>query len=251
MNSGRRITYSKVRGTAAVVRLQWNGGVLLRARKCRWMQMRKVTVSRTGQRAQTRMISEIADRKSFLTGNDRIGANMGRPKGSKNKAKTPPAETPQAAAPEQPKQAPKAQRLPGMENTGIPELEVIAEALYKVRKDRIALSKREGELSDDLLKMMKHFSKVEYHHEQVHAWREVTEEKVKVTIGELNAAKEKQIKDAVKGHLETQAGDADVPKEVVGAGSDSPKSDAEDDLPEDLEGFEEELQEDAELPADV
>lgn len=146
---------------------------------------------------------------------------MGRPKGSKNKPKdAPEAGSTAAAPPEQPQQeaAPRSNRLPGMEDAGIPELETIAEALNNVRKQRIALSKQEGELSDDLLAMMQRFGKVEYHHEEVHAWREVTEEKVKVHIGELKPDKEKQIKKAVKGHIQNQPGSVQVGSDPEPAG---------------------------------
>jgi len=60
---------------------------------------------------------------------------------------------------------------------------------------------------------MKKHRKVEYHHGDVHAWREVTEEKVKVKIGELNPAKQKKIKEAVQAASEHNPTD-DEPEEV-------------------------------------
>lgn len=104
------------------------------------------------------------------------------------------------------KKAPRTDRLPGMEDAAIKELETLAEELSEVRAERIKLSKREGELQDDLLKVMKKHKRIEYHHEDVHAWREIADEKVKVKIGELTSKKAKQVADAVaevRQHEET------------------------------------------------
>lgn len=90
------------------------------------------------------------------------------------------------------KRKPRTPRLPGMEDAGIAALEKIAEEYADVRDDRIALSKREGEMQDDLLALMKKHRKTEYHHEDVHVWVQVTEEKVKVKIGELTPARAKK-----------------------------------------------------------
>ena len=46
---------------------------------------------------------------------------------------------------------PKQSRLPGMEDSAIEELESLAEHYATIRDKRIALSKNEGELQDDLL----------------------------------------------------------------------------------------------------
>jgi len=91
---------------------------------------------------------------------------------------------------------PRTPRLPGMEDAGIPELEDIAEELGDVQAHRIKLSKREGELQEDLLRIMRKHHKTEYHHEEVHAWVTASEFKVKVTIGELRPAREKKMKAA-------------------------------------------------------
>lgn len=87
---------------------------------------------------------------------------------------------------------PRTPRLPGMEDAGIPALERIAEEYADVRDSRIGLSKREGEMQDDLLALMKKYNKTEYHHEDVHIWVQVTEEKVKVKLGELTPARAKK-----------------------------------------------------------
>jgi len=80
---------------------------------------------------------------------------------------------------------PRTPRLPGMEDAGIVELEKLAEEYAEVRDERMALSKREGEMQDDLLALMKKHNKTEYHHEEVHCWIKAKEERVKVRIGEL------------------------------------------------------------------
>lgn len=109
-------------------------------------------------------------------------------------------------------------RLPGMEDAGIPALESIAENLADIRGQRIALSKQEGALAEDLLKVMKKHRKVEYHHEEVHVWLRVTEEKVKVKIGELDEkAKAKAAPPDVPAAPETdEAVDEFDPAEEVG-----------------------------------
>lgn len=87
---------------------------------------------------------------------------------------------------------PRTPRLPGMEDAGIPALEKVAEEYADVRDQRISLSKREGEMQDDLLALMRKHNKPEYHHEDVHVWVKATEMKVKVKIGELTPAKAKK-----------------------------------------------------------
>jgi len=83
------------------------------------------------------------------------------------------------------KKPPRNPRLPGMEDSGIVELERTAESYAEVRDQRMSLGKREGELNAELLALMKKHGKTEYHHEDVHCWLKVTAEKVKVKIGEL------------------------------------------------------------------
>lgn len=85
------------------------------------------------------------------------------------------------------KQKPRQTRLPGMEDAGIRELENQAENYADVRDQRMELTRQESQLSVDLLAMMKKHGKTEYHHAEVHVWVKVTEEKVKVKIGELPA----------------------------------------------------------------
>lgn len=104
---------------------------------------------------------------------------------------------------------PRSQRLPGMEDAGIKELESIAEQLADVRSERIRLSKEEGTLQDDLLAVMKKHRKIEYHHEDVHVWVTASEVKVKVTIGEVTPTKEKKMKEetaSIKELEEAQIG---------------------------------------------
>lgn len=111
-----------------------------------------------------------------------------------------------------PKQ-PRSGRLPGMEDAGIPALEKVAEALADVRAARMKLTKKESGFAEDLLALMKKHNKVEYHHEEVHVWRRVTEEKVRVKIGELD---EKELKKAAPADM-PKAGAAEPPSDAVDA----------------------------------
>ena len=87
---------------------------------------------------------------------------------------------------------PKQSRLPGMEDAAIQELEAMAEEYAEVRDERIGLSKREGDMQDDLLALLKKHKKTEYHHLDVHIWLVAVDEKVKVKIGELKPAKKER-----------------------------------------------------------
>ena len=87
---------------------------------------------------------------------------------------------------------PKQNRLPGMEDSSIEELESMAEHYANIRDKRIALSKNEGELQDDLLTLLKKHKKVEYHHLDVHIWLVAVDEKVRVKIGELPVKKKER-----------------------------------------------------------
>lgn len=79
----------------------------------------------------------------------------------------------------------KKQRLPGMEESGIKELEKTAEDYADVRDNRMQLTKQEKELNQTLLALMKKHGKAEYHHDDVHCWIKAKEERVKVKIGEI------------------------------------------------------------------
>jgi hypothetical protein len=95
---------------------------------------------------------------------------------------------------------PKQSRLPGMEDAAIEELESMAEHYANIRDKRIALSKNEGELQDDLLALLKKHKKTEYHHLDVHVWLVAVDEKVKVKIGELKPKKtERKIEKSESG----------------------------------------------------
>jgi hypothetical protein len=105
-----------------------------------------------------------------------------------------------------------------MEDAGIRELENMAEKYADVRDSRIGLSKREGEMQDDLLALMRKHRKSEYHHEEVHIWVKATEMKVKVKLGELTAARaKKESGDAVQlddGELVVDESDVAEEEEV-------------------------------------
>jgi hypothetical protein len=88
---------------------------------------------------------------------------------------------------------PAQSRLPGMEDAAIEELESLAEQYADVRDNRIALSKREGEMQDDLAALLRKHKKTEYHHLDVHIWIVAVDEKVKVKIGELKPNKKERV----------------------------------------------------------
>ena len=85
------------------------------------------------------------------------------------------------------KAKPKQQDLPGMEDRALEPLENLAEKYVDVRDQRMELTRRESQMSADLLAMMHKYEKVEYHHGEVHIWVKVTEEKVRVKLGEIPA----------------------------------------------------------------
>jgi len=87
---------------------------------------------------------------------------------------------------------PKQSRLPGMEDAAIEELESLAEHYASIRDKRIALSKNEGELQEDLALLLKKHKKTEYHHQDVHIWIVAVDEKVRVKIGELKPPKKER-----------------------------------------------------------
>ena len=88
---------------------------------------------------------------------------------------------------------PKQSRLPGMQDSAIEELESLAEHYATIRDKRIALSKNEGELQDDLLTLLRKHKKTEYHHLDVHIWIVAVDEKVKVKIGELAPKRKERV----------------------------------------------------------
>lgn len=122
-------------------------------------------------------------------------------------------------------------RLPGMEDAGIPALEKIAESLADVRSERMKLTKREKTYANDLIALMKKLDKVEYHHEDVHAWRRVTEEKVRVKIGELD---DKELEKARPVDVPV-AGAAEPPSVIDAAGEIADAEEEEDEFGEYVE----------------
>ncbi len=80
---------------------------------------------------------------------------------------------------------PKQKALPGMEDRAIAALEAVAEQYAEIRDKRMGLTKKEVELNDELLTLMKKNGKAEYHHGDVHCWIKAKDERVKVKIGEI------------------------------------------------------------------
>lgn len=101
-------------------------------------------------------------------------------KSAKKKSKAP-----KPRKPVEVKRKPRAQRLPGMEDAGFPELEKLAEEYADVRDQRMELTKQESTMNADLLALMKKHDKSEYHHQDVHVWIKSKDERVKVKIGEI------------------------------------------------------------------
>lgn len=104
---------------------------------------------------------------------------------AKKKAASKKKSKPKARKPVEVPRKPRTPRLPGMEDSGIKELEKLAEEYADVRDHRMQLSKREVELQELLLGVMKKFQKTEYHHDEVHCWIKAKDERVKVKIGEM------------------------------------------------------------------
>ena len=104
---------------------------------------------------------------------------------------------------------PKQSRLPGMEDAAIEELESLAEHYAIIRDKRIALSKNEGELQDDLAALLKQYHKTEYHHLDVHIWIVAVNEKVRVKIGELPVKKKER-----KVEVSESGSEDDVPADM-------------------------------------
>lgn len=82
-----------------------------------------------------------------------------------------------------PDMPPKQGRLPSMEDTKIAMLEDKAEEYAGVRDRRMGLSKKEGELKDQILQLMKANDKKHYHRDGIDITIVHENEKVKVRIG--------------------------------------------------------------------
>lgn len=80
------------------------------------------------------------------------------------------------------KSKPKQKDLPGMEERRIPELHTAAENYAEVRDERMILTKKEVELKDELLGMMKKHGKESYKFDDVEIKVVHEKEKVKVKI---------------------------------------------------------------------
>lgn len=74
------------------------------------------------------------------------------------------------------------QRLPEMEDAGIPELDNLAHEYVEVRDPRIALSKREGEIKKFLIAAMHKHKREEYIYDGTKIVLVPGEEKVKVKV---------------------------------------------------------------------
>jgi len=107
-----------------------------------------------------------------------------KPKRSHHKKKDSPAKPKKVV---QVKSKPKQQDLPGMEDRALKPLENLAEQYADVRDQWMELTRQEVQMSADLLALMHKYEKTEYHHGEVHIWVKVTDEKVKVKIGEIPA----------------------------------------------------------------
>jgi len=80
------------------------------------------------------------------------------------------------------KSKPKQKQLPTMEDRQIQELQDKAIEYAQVRDERMALSKQEGELKTDLLKLMHKHKKTEYTYNGVTVLLVMEEETVKVKV---------------------------------------------------------------------
>lgn len=107
-------------------------------------------------------------------------------KASKKSVKKPAKKAEKKAVKKEVPRKPRTPRLPGMEDSGIQELESLAEQYADVRDQRMVLTKREAEMNADLLALMKKHGKTEYHHDEVHCWIKAKDERVKVKLGEID-----------------------------------------------------------------
>ena len=78
----------------------------------------------------------------------------------------------------------KSDRLPGMESPAIEELEQKAAAYVKIRDKRIALSRSEHDMNQELLAIMKKRKLETYNHDGVKCTIVIEKEKVKVKVSE-------------------------------------------------------------------
>jgi hypothetical protein len=83
------------------------------------------------------------------------------------------------------KRKPRAQRLPGMEDSGIKELETLAEDMADVISQKKELMASEKNLNESLVTAMKKHGKTVYSHGGIHINLSATE-KAKVVIKEVD-----------------------------------------------------------------
>lgn len=79
---------------------------------------------------------------------------------------------------------PKQERLPGMEDTAIEEIEEKARSYAHIRDNRMALLKQEVDLKELLLTLMKRHGKTEYHRDGIEITIVQKAEKVRVRLSE-------------------------------------------------------------------
>ena len=90
----------------------------------------------------------------------------------------------QRNAKKKPPEPPQEQRLPGMEDASIEELEEAARRYAQIRDRRMALTEQEVDCKDLLLTLMKRHGKKEYRHRGIEIRVVAEQEKVKVKIEE-------------------------------------------------------------------
>jgi predicted nucleic acid-binding Zn-ribbon protein len=79
------------------------------------------------------------------------------------------------------KRKPRAQRLPGMEDAAIKELETLAEDLHDIALQKKDLTKQSNDLNEQLVAAMKEQGRTTYSHKGIHINLSASE-KAKVTI---------------------------------------------------------------------
>lgn len=90
--------------------------------------------------------------------------------------KAPPPAPPPAAAKRRPKQT----FIPGTEPKSVPDIDDVAERLYETRKERMELSRKEGELVAKLVVLLKQHKLRVYKNDELEVELRVVEEKVRV-----------------------------------------------------------------------
>ena len=91
---------------------------------------------------------------------------------------------------------PKQERLPGMEDPAIEEIEEKARSYAHIRDGRMALLKQEVDLKDLLLTLMKRHNKTEYHRDGLTITIVQKAEKVRVKIKDEDEADEESLASA-------------------------------------------------------